>query len=97
MPRKQRNGGLMNEHQLKSQRLKAKRVTTVTDLLTRDDVNGILAELNQRKDKINHLIVLWADREGKQHGLFTDDTLASKAVYMLESSKFDLMTGDCEE
>ena len=80
-----------------NQRRTSKRITTVTDLLTRDDVNGILDEWAHDKHKIHHLIVLWADKEGKQHELFTEETLVSEAVYMLEATKFDLLHGEYEE
>jgi hypothetical protein len=97
MPRKQRNDGLLNKHQLKTQRLRAKRVTTITDLLTRDDVNDILAEVNKSKDKIKNMVVITVDHEDNQHWWITDETLNSIAVFMLESTKFDLMNEDCGE
>ena len=97
MPRKQRNNGLMNEHQLKSHRLRAKKVTTVTDLLTRDDVNDILGELAKRKVKIKHMVVITVDSEETQQWWITNETVISKAVYMMEATKFGLMSGDYEE
>ncbi len=71
---------------------KIKRATSINDLLTRDDVNGILAWLEKVKPNIQDLIVIYNDNEdGKTHFKTTGETLESLAVWMLETVKLDLM------
>jgi hypothetical protein len=74
------------------------KVKTVNDLLTRDDINGILADLDQEKPNISDLIVIYMDRrDHKYHWTITDGTLVSTATWMLESTKLDLLIEDTEE
>ncbi len=68
---------------------------TINDLLTSDDVNGILADLDKVKPHIKAAIVIYIDkRDDKYHWGITDDTLVSTAVWMLESTKMDLLCDD---
>lgn len=69
---------------------RAKRATTINDLLARDDINGILSDLNKEKPSMTDLIVIYVDKEGLKWQ-YTDDTLVSKAVWMIECMKFDLL------
>ena len=73
-------------------------VTTINDLLTRDDVNGILTALDKVKPDITDLIVIYMDkRDNKYHQQITDGTLVSTATWMLESTKLDLLNEEVEE
>jgi hypothetical protein len=64
---------------------------TVNDILTRDDVNGILANLNGVKPHITAAIVIYLDEADVYHWQMTEGTFMSQAVWMLESTKLDLL------
>ncbi len=83
----------INKHGLPASAMRIKsRVTTVNDLLARDDINGILKDLDKVKPHITDCIVIYVDkRDNKIHWNNTEDTLTSLAVYMLESVKLRLM------
>jgi hypothetical protein len=73
-------------------------ITTVNDILTRDDVNGILEHLDRVKPHITDLIVIAIDRRDKvYHWLTTENTLESTAVWMLESTKLDMLNSEDDE
>lgn len=84
MARARKSGGL--PHRL------PKRVTTVSDLFTRDDVNDILSDLTKRKDKITAMVVITLDKDNMQHWWITDGTLCSTATWMMECTKYDLIS-----
>ena len=67
---------------------------TINDLLTRDDVNGILENLNKVKPNITAAIVIYMDKDERYHRQITDGTLISTAVWMLESTKLDLLNAE---
>lgn len=68
------------------------KVKTINDLLTRDDVNGILADMNKRKPDVTDMIVIYYNKEGNLYGWqITDNTHESLVVWLLESAKKDLM------
>ncbi len=70
-----------------------KRITTVEDILTRDDVNGILIHLDKVKPDISDLIVVYYDKEGNRWNYqITEDTLVSTATWLLESAKLALLS-----
>ena len=75
-----------------------KRVMTVNDILARDDVNGILADLDKLKPNIKTLIVIYLDnKDNKYHWRITDGTWVSTATWMLESTKLDLLNSEDED
>ena len=74
-----------------------RRVTTVDDVLARDDVSQILDETNKAKPNIKAMIVIYMDKNDCPHWTMTDDTLVSTGVFMLEGMKLDLMNGNIEE
>ena len=74
-----------------------RRVTTVDDVLARDDVTQILKETSEAKSDIAAMIVVYLDRDDVPHWTMTDDTLISRGVWMLERVKLDLMNGEFEE
>jgi hypothetical protein len=77
---------------------KIRRAVTVNDLLARDDVNGILADLDKEKPNIQDLVVVYIDRrDNRYYAKWTEATLVSTAVWMLESTKLDLLNANCEE
>ena len=74
------------------------KVKTINDLLTRDDINGMLAELDKEKPNISDLIVIYLDKDTKQyHFQITEDTLNAIAVWMLENTKLDMLNDELEE
>lgn len=78
---------------------KLTKVKTINDLLTRDDINGILAEMDKRKPDITDMIIIFYDKEKDIYGWqVTEDTSAPLATYLLESTKLDLLSpADTEE
>lgn len=73
-------------------------ITTVSDLLTTDDVNGILSDLNKVKHNISDLIVIYLDKETKRYSFqITANTLVTTVTWMLESTKLDVLEEDDEE
>ncbi len=71
---------------------------TVNDLLTKDDINGILNHLDTVKPHITAAIVIYMDkRDNKYHWQITEDTLVSLATWMLESIKLELLNADDED
>ncbi len=74
---------------------RTKRLTTIEDVLTRDDVNGILADLYKVKPNISDLIVIYMDsKDERYHFITTDNTLVSTATWLLESVKLDLLNSE---
>jgi len=76
---------------------KLTKVKTINDLLTRDDINGILADLDEAKPDISDLIVIYMDKDKNRCFQITEDTLVSTATWMLESTKLDMINEDLEE
>ena len=75
-----------------------KRVMTVNDILARDDVNGILADLDKLKPDIKTLIAIYLDnKDNEYHWRITDGTWVSTATWMLESTKLDLLNSEDDE
>jgi len=70
------------------------KVKTINDLLTRDDINGILADLDKAKPNISDLIVIYMDKDKNRYFLTTEDTLVSTATWMLEGTKLDVILED---
>jgi len=69
------------------------KVKTVNDLLTRDDINGILADMDRRKPNVTDMIIIFYNKKTDTYGWqITDDTLAPLATYLLESTKLDLLS-----
>jgi hypothetical protein len=60
-------------------------------------VNGILADLEKVKPDISDLVVIYLNRSDKRyHAQFTDSTLESTAVWMLENVKLDILNNEVE-
>jgi len=72
---------------------KLPRRVTVSDLLTGDNVNAVLGDLEKHKHEIQDLIVIYTDKSGQIYSDHTEDTLASLAVYMLEQHKNGILNG----
>jgi hypothetical protein len=74
--------------------LRLKRKTTVSDILTQDDVLSVLEDLANNKERIKDLIVIYTDSKGTYHWNVTGGTLSSTAIWMLEGVKLDVLDGD---
>jgi hypothetical protein len=75
---------------------KSRKLTTINDVLARDDVNDILEKVNRSKADICDLIVITMPKDGGYRLWITDETPDSKAVYMLEAVKVDILNGNLE-
>jgi hypothetical protein len=62
---------------------------TVSDLLTQDDLNAILANLDEAKPDITHAIVIFETEDKTRHFYFTEMPI-SHAMGLLELTKQDL-------
>lgn len=68
------------------------KVKTLNDLFTRDDINGMLADLAKEKPNISDLLVIYLDkRDNKYYFQVTDNTLIPTAIWLLESTKLNLL------
>lgn len=77
---------------------RTKRITTVEDILARDNVNDILVHLDKVKPNISDLIVVYYDKEGNGWDCqITEDTLISTATWLLESAKLALLNENEDE
>ena len=77
---------------------KLTKVKTVNDLLTRDDINGMLADLDKEKPNISDLIVIYLDKRDKRyHFQITEDTLNAVAVWLLQQVNQDILNEDTED
>ncbi len=82
----------INRHKLPSPAKMLKGVKTLNDLMARDDVNGILQDLDIAKPNITDLVVVYIDRRDKKYRWqATEDTLTSTAVWLLECAKQDFI------
>jgi len=80
-------------HQVIPNSAKLPKIKTINDLLARDDINGILADLNKRKPDITDMIVIFYNKRKDTWGwTITDNTSDPLATYLLESTKLDLLT-----
>ncbi len=74
---------------------KIKRATSINDLLARDDVNGILDDLNKVKPNIKNLVVIYTDStDSQRHFKITEGTLESLVIWMLETTKIDILNNE---
>lgn len=75
-----------------------KRITTIEDMLARDDVNDILRDLDKDKPNISELLVIYLDRrDGKLYYQVTKETLVPLATWMLEATKLEMLSDEEEE
>ncbi len=69
-----------------------RKLVTVNDILTRDDVYGMIDNLEKIKPHITDCIVIYMDkRDGMRYFVTTDNTAQSLATWMLETTKLDLL------
>lgn len=67
------------------------KIKTVDDLFIRDDVNEMLRNFDKSKHEATDLIMVWRDKNGEIWYDATPESLQSDKVFMLESTKFDLL------
>jgi hypothetical protein len=70
---------------------------TIDDLFTVDDINQMLEDLNSDKADITDCIIIYKRRNGSINWEISDETLTSTAVWLLESTKNDVLNEDCED
>ena len=73
-----------------------KKHLTVSDLLTQDDLNTILANLDKAKPDITHAIVIFEKKDKTRDFYFTEMPV-SHAMGLLELTKQDLYQEHYEE
>jgi len=73
-----------------------KRVTTINDILSRDEITGMVADLQAQKPDIKDLVIIYTDGASVYHWSISEDTLMSTAIWMLESTKNDLLNNQNE-
>lgn len=74
------------------------KVKTVNDILARADINSMINELDKEKPNMSDLIVIWLNKNDHQfYFQITEDTLVSTATWLLEATKYNVITEDTEE
>lgn len=63
----------------------------INDLLTRDDINQILRDMDKEKSSIKTCLILYINRKGELRGRVTEDTPVSILIWMMESYKLTLL------
>ena len=76
-------------------KVKKNRITTITDVLTQDDVKEALNTLIKLRANITDLVYVYRDRQGLTHVNYGESE--ETAVYMLEYGKHIMLTPDTEE
>jgi len=86
-------------HRIPKSAIKRKRKVkvTVNDLLTRDDINGILESLNETKPEIQDLIVIYTDKNHERYFIHTESSFISTLTWMLETTKLDMILSADDE
>ncbi len=67
-----------------------KKITTVADMFTRLDVAEALETVIKKKDHITEILCIYCDDTGRMFSV-ANDLKASRAVYMMEKIKHDLL------
>jgi len=75
---------------------KRRRITTVQDILAKDDVNTIMAHLHKAKPEMESLIAIYNDGETTRWEI-TEGTPLSDIICQLEDVKISLLTGNWVE
>ena len=68
-------------------KLKKKKLVTVDDLLTKDEINDVLNIAISKRSVIKDIIILTIDNEDKWHYIFNDSLTETIAVFLLEKVK----------
>ena len=83
---------------VKRTNLLKRKLVTVDDLFTLDDVNDILEKVNKSKSHYSDIIVIVIDKDTEEYSwLLTNNTLESTAVWLLENTKNDLLNRNYDE
>ena len=72
------------------ERMSPKKVITVSDILTKDSVHSVLADVLEKKDTITEIICICTDKDGIDY--LSSSIPLSRAVYLLEVIKNTLLT-----
>lgn len=75
----------------KNKQTPLKNIHSVEDLLTRDDINDMLRDLDKNRIEITDLIIIWQNKDEEIIYDITPNTKLSLAILMLESTKIDLL------
>ena len=76
---------------------RTKRLTTINDILTQDDVKETLSKVATDQAEITDLICIYQDKEGFINWHFTENTTLDRNILLLEQVKFWLLQGDNDE
>ncbi len=72
-----------------------KRITTVSDILTQDDVKDAINTLIEKRAEITDLVYVYRDRQGMTHVNYGESDEVS--VFLLEKGKSIIMMPETEE
>lgn len=72
-----------------------RRITTIDDILTQSDVNGVLSDINGIKSEINELVIIYT--KDKDICFHTTPMMDSHMLYLLEQAKLMLLLPEHDE
>jgi len=67
----------------------ARRKVTVDDILSKDEVIGVLAEVVKERSEIEHAAFIWIGRDGQTHRAFCGTN--AMILWAIEQAKLSLM------
>jgi hypothetical protein len=70
------------------------KIRTINDLLTRDDINQMIEDLNNNKVNIKHLSIIYTTKDDTIYSEHTEDSMLSSIIYQIEVTKNELLKGD---
>jgi hypothetical protein len=85
---------VMTEKRKRTSRVITKRKPlTVSEILTRDDINTVVKEILDNRSDMSSLIIIYEDKDGAINSNHSTMDL-SKATYLLEQVKHGLLSGE---
>ncbi len=73
-----------------------KRITTVTDILTLNEVNNALDDIVEHRADINDLVIIYRNRAGEIHINYSSEQIET-TVFLLRRAEHIMLTPDTEE
>lgn len=76
---------------------KIRKITTVSDILTQDDVKTVLDKLIKKQDDICDMICIYHNHEGYVGYFVTSESTVERITYMMEQAKIWMLTEESDE
>lgn len=73
----------MAESDKKKTRKAVKKIYTIEDVLSSDEITKFLSELNSKRSEIKHIVAVYVDIDGSAHYAPDDEMLFSDAIGLL--------------